>query len=52
MHLFDVLHNGSYELAHVFRCSEDAAFSSDWNGSSDKFAIASQGESQSAVLRS
>lgn len=42
--LFDIVNNGGYELVHVFTASDDASFSSDWNSSSDKFAIASQGE--------
>lgn len=42
--LFDVTHGGEYNLAHVFQGSNDASFSSDWSGTSDKFAVASQGE--------
>lgn len=41
--LFDVKNDGSYDLAHTFLGSSDAAFSSDWSASSDKFAVASQG---------
>ncbi|KAM0753212.1 hypothetical protein T439DRAFT_323847 [Meredithblackwellia eburnea MCA 4105] len=40
--LFDVMHNGDYRLEHTFVCSDDAAFSSDWSGSGDQFAVASQ----------
>lgn len=43
--LFDVLHNGFYDLAHVFEGSEDASFSTDWSCSSSQFAVASQGAS-------
>lgn len=42
--LFDVKNDGSYERTHTFVGSADAAFSSDWAGASDKFAVASQGE--------
>lgn len=41
--LFDVLHNGTYELVYVFEGSEDASFSTDWSSNCDQFAVASQG---------
>lgn len=42
--LYSVNNNGSYTLVHTFKGSQDASFSSDWSGTSDKFAVGSQGE--------
>lgn len=44
--LFDVLHNGNYDLVHVFEGSDDASFSSDWSGNGNVFAVGSQGENR------
>ncbi|KAL8278553.1 hypothetical protein RQP46_009045 [Phenoliferia psychrophenolica] len=41
--LFDVnLGSGTYTKTHTFIGSDDASFSTDWSGTSDKFAVASQ----------
>ena len=50
--LFDVLHNGTYELVYVFEGSEDASFSTDWSSNCDQFAVASQGECSPGAFQS